>query len=263
VAGIALHLDTAAAYKTLIVVDALTYAAAAVVMLRLPHVPVLGHAHTASGLQALRDRPYVVMVLVSAILGMHFGLIEIGVPLWVSGHTHAPRSLVSLLFIVNTVAVVLFQVRASRGIDSPAAGARSMARAGWVLLVACVLFSLADGPGRWVAVAILVGAAAVHVYGEILQSAGTFCLNFELAPEHAQGQYQGLAGTGMTMSFMLAPVVVALLPLGLGRPGWLILGGLFVVSGMALMPITAWAERTRGRYASLVAGPVSRVPTLD
>jgi MFS family permease len=262
VAGIALHLDTAAAYKTLIVVDAVTYAGAAVVMLWLPHVPVLGDARAASGLQALRDRPYVAMVLVSAILGMHFGLIEIGVPLWVSGHTHAPRALVSLLFVINTVAVVLFQVRASRGIDYPAAGARSMARAGWVLLAACTLFALADGPGRWTAVAILIAAAGVHVYGEILQSAGTFCLNFELAPEHAQGQYQGLAGTGMTMSFMLAPAVVAFLPLGLGRPGWLILGCLFVVSGMALAPITAWAERTRGRYASLVAGSGPRVPTL-
>jgi predicted MFS family arabinose efflux permease len=264
VAGIALHLDTAAAYKTLIVVDAVTYAGAAAVMLWLPHVPVVRSASSTSGLQALRDRPYVAMVLVSSVLGLHFGLIEIGVPLWVSGHTSAPRSLVSLLFIINTVAVVLFQVRASRGIDSPAAGARSMARAGWVLLVACGLFALADGPGREAAVVILVAAAAVHVYGEILQSAGTFCLNLELAPEHAQGQYQGLAGTGMTLSFMLSPALVAFLPLGLGRPGWLILGCLFVMSGMALVPITAWAERTRGRFASLVDDPpVSAVPTVD
>jgi MFS family permease len=263
-AGIALHLDTAAAYKTLIVLDALTYVGAAVVMLWLPHVRAVSAAHSASGLQALRDRPYVAMVLVSAILGMHFGLIEIGMPLWVSGHTSAPRSLVSLLFIVNTVAVVAFQVRASRGIDTAAAGARSMARAGWVLLVACVLFAVADGPARWAAIAILVAAAAVHVYGEILQSAGTFCLTMELAPEHAQGQYQGLAGTGMTLSFMLAPAVVAFLPLGLGRPGWLVLGGLFVVAGMALVPVTAWAERTRVRYATVLDDPpVSAIPTLD
>jgi predicted MFS family arabinose efflux permease len=255
-AAVALHLDTPTAYKTLIVVDAATYAGCAVVLRRLPHVPVVSTGRTSSAAwQALRDRPYVAMVLVSGILSLHFGLIEIGMPLWVSAHTHAPRSLVSLLFIVNTVAVVLFQVRATRGIDSPAAGARSMARAGWVLFGACCLFAVADGPGRWEAVAILVAAAGVHVYGEILQSAGSFCLNYDLAPEHAQGQYQGLAGTGMTLSFMLAPAVVAFLPLGLGWPGWLMLGGLFALSGMALIPITARAERTRDRYASLVAEP--------
>jgi hypothetical protein len=59
----------------------------------------------------------------------------------------------------------------------------------------------------------------------------------------------------MTLSFMLAPAVVAFLPLGLGWPGWVILGGLFAVSGMALVPITAWAERTRDRYAALLAEP--------
>jgi hypothetical protein len=150
-------------------------------------------------------------------------------------------------------------------LDTPAAGARSMVRAGWVLLVACAMFALAEGPGREAAIAILIAAAGIHVYGEILQSAGSFCLNVELAPEHAQGQYQGLAGTGMTLSFMLAPAVVAFLPLGLGRPGWLLLGGLFVTSGMALVPITAWAERTRGRYATLppAADPAPSVPTSE
>ena len=124
-----------------------------------------------------------------------------------------------------------------------------MARAGLVLFVACVLFASAEGLGRAAAIAVLIAAATVHVYGEILQSAGSFCLNIELAPEHAQGQYQGLAGTGMTLSFMLAPSVVALLPLGMGRIGWLLLGAMFVASGAALVPITRWAEATRSTYA--------------
>lgn len=249
-AGVALHLDTPAAYRTLIVIDAVTYAGTAVVLRSLPTVPAVASEHAASPWQALRDRPYVAMVLVSGVLAMHFGVIEIGMPLWVVNHTDAPRSLVSLLFIVNTVAVVLFQVRASRGVDTPAAGARAMARAGWVLLAACGLFAASGGRGVMSATVLLLAAAAVHVYGEILQSAGSFCLNIELAPEHAQGQYQGLAGTGMTMSFMLAPSVVALLPLGLGSVGWLILGAMFVVSGTALVPIVGWAQRTRPRWTS-------------
>jgi MFS family permease len=249
VAGVALHLDTPAAYKTLIIVDVLTYATTAVILRRLPSVASVKAHAAASPWQALRDRPYVVMVLVSGVLAMHFGLLEIGMPLWVANHTEAPRTLVSLLFIINTVAVVLFQVRATRGMDVPLAGARSMARAGLVLFVACVLFASTEDLGRTAAIAVLIAAATVHVYGEILQSAGSFCLNIELAPEHAQGQYQGLAGTGMTLSFMLAPSVVALLPLGMGRMGWLLLGAMFVASGAALVPITRWAEATRSTYA--------------
>ena len=254
VAGIALHLDTAAAYRSLIVLDAVTFAVAALMLRRLPTVTPVPRSRGASPWQALQDRPYVAMVVVSGILSMHFGLLEIGVPLWVANSTEAPRWLVSVLFVVNTVAIVLFQVRVSRGVEAPAAGARAMARAGVVLFAACALFAAAEGKGRWVAVTILIAAACVHVLGEILQAAGTFCLTIELAPDRAQGQYQGLAGTGMTLSFMLAPSVMALLPLGMGRPGWLILGAVFVASGSALVPITRWAERTRDRYAGSTVG---------
>ncbi len=110
---------------------------------------------------------------------------------------------------------------------------------------------------------MLVAAATVHVYGELLQSAGSFCLNIELAPEHAQGQYQGLAGTGMTLSFMMAPLVVAFLPLGLGAACWILLGGIFVVAGLALLPIVAWAERTRADFATEAPGPKAGMSTVQ
>ncbi|MGI8888335.1 MAG: hypothetical protein ACR2GB_05110 [Nocardioidaceae bacterium] len=119
-------------------------------------------------------------------------------PLWVASHTDPPRTLVAALFIIYTVMVVLFQVRATRNVTTPADGAQVMARAGVILFVACALFAVAGGVGRSAAIGLLVLAALVHVVGEIFQSAGSFCLNSELAPEHAQGQYQGLAATGMT-----------------------------------------------------------------
>jgi MFS family permease len=262
-AGIALHFDTPAAYRTLIVVNAVTFVGSAAVMLGLPRVEPVSREHLASPWQALADRPYVAMVVVSGVLALHFGLLEIGVPLWVVNHTDAPRTLVSLLFIINTVSVVAFQVRATRGIDSPSAAARAMRRAGLVLLVACALFASAQGLSRVEAVAVLVAAAGVHVYAEIMQSAGSFTLNIELAPEHAQGQYQGLAGGGMTLAFMLAPSIVAFLPLGLGRPGWLILGGVFVAAGLALPPVVAWAERTRDRYARPIPSKISSADPSD
>lgn len=48
---------------------------------------------------------------------IHHALLTIGMPLWIAGHTTAPHWLVSGLLLLNTVMVVLFQVRASRGTE--------------------------------------------------------------------------------------------------------------------------------------------------
>lgn len=77
--------------------------------------------------------------------------------------------------------------------------------------------------------------------GELLQSSGSFLLSFDLAPGNAQGQYQGVWNTSMSISTMLAPTVLALLPLGLGVPGWIILGVFFALVGVLFVPVVRWA----------------------
>ena len=44
---------------------------------------------------------------------------------------------------------------------------------------------------------------------------------------------------------MLAPVVVTVTAIHLGPAGWAILAGIFALAGMAFVPATAWAQRTR------------------
>ncbi|MFG2907419.1 hypothetical protein ACGF13_20430 [Kitasatospora sp. NPDC048286] len=72
-----------------------------------------------------------------------------------------------------------------------------------------------------------------------------FAFGFGLAPDHAQGQYQGLAGIGFGAGQALAPVILTGAVLALGHTGWLLLGALFAVVGAAGPPVAAWAERTR------------------
>lgn len=47
---------------------------------------------------------------------------------------------------------------------------------------------------------------------------------------------------------MLAPVVLTLLCIEWGRPGWLLLGLVFAGTAAGLPPVAAWALRTRARY---------------
>ncbi|MEO7235058.1 MAG: hypothetical protein ABIW80_06750, partial [Lapillicoccus sp.] len=69
-----------------------------------------------------------------------------------------------------------------------------------------------------------------------------------LAPMERQGQYQGLAGMSFSLASVVAPPLVALLCIGWGQPGWLLVGGLVLVAALLNVPASAWALRTRERY---------------
>ncbi|GAA3742527.1 MFS transporter [Micromonospora maritima] len=244
-AGFALAVDTRGAYVTLILLDCLTYLLAAAVLLRLPPVPPVPAPTHGPRLIALRDRPFLVFTVLDGLMSMHFSLSTIALPLWIAGHTAAPRWLVSACLLVNTVVVVLFQVRASRGTEDLAGAGRAARRAGVFIGVACVLFAGAGGVPVAVAVPLLLAGALAHVVGELWHAAAGWGVSFGLAPAHAHGQYQGAYGMGMQLGSMVAPVVVTTLAIGGGVPGWLLLGGSFLLLGALVPPVVRWAARTR------------------
>ncbi|MFL6075262.1 MAG: MFS transporter [Mycobacteriales bacterium] len=243
-AGVALTVDTRAGYLTMILGDAATFLVAAAVLLRIPHLAGVPAVAGGPRWGALRDRPYVLLALLNAVLAVHFGLLDYAVPLWVVQRTDAPKAVVSVLFLINTVMVVLFQVRVSRGSEDVRRAAALQRSASVLVLGACVLYALAAGQPVWFAVAVLVGGAFVHVLGEMLQSAGQWGLSFGLAPAQAQGQYQGLYTMSFGVARMAGPAVATAVVLW-GAAGWLILGAVLVGAGM-LVPIAArTALRTR------------------
>lgn len=247
-AGVALQVDTRSAYVSLIVADALTYGVAALLLLRLPR-SLPASAPPGGMLLALRDRTFVAVTVLNAVISLHYVLLEVGLPLWILHSTSAPRWTVALVFLVNTLCCVLFQVRASR----PAVDVRSSAavvRRGSLLVAAsCLLFSLSSGRSPVVAVAVLVVAALVHVTGELLHAAGSWGLGFGLAPEHAQGQYQGLFSTGFAAAGMVGPLIITVTVIQHGTAGWMFLGLLVAGAGALLVPLVAVAERNRSAVA--------------
>jgi len=71
----------------------------------------------------------------------------------------------------------------------------------------------------------------------------------DLAPAGQQGQYQGFFGTGVSAARMLGPLLLTALIVTWGVPGWLFLGALFLVAGLAMGPAVAWAERSNSKIA--------------
>jgi MFS family permease len=243
--GVAIQLNTVSAYRALFLGQALTGLIGVAVMGRLPKFEPLPGAHEESVVAALRDRPFLAYTALSGAMYMQYFVLALLLPVWVVYHTHAPRWSVSAFVIINTVLVVLFQVRVGKTVQTIKQGGAAFRQAGVIFLVSCSAMGLATGIPAWAALLLLAAAAIVHTYGELWQSSAMFALDFGLAPPHAQGQYQGLVGMGNGAGQALSPFILVGLVLSGGRLGFVLLGAWFALLGLAGPAVARWGERTR------------------
>jgi MFS family permease len=243
--GVAIELNTVNAYRALFLGQALTSLIGVAVLGRLPKFEPLPGAHEESVMAALKDRPFLAYTVLSGAMYMQYFVLALLLPVWVVYHTHAPRWSVSAFVIINTIIVVLFQVRVGKTVQTIRQGGAAFRRAGVIFLVSCSAIGLAAGLPVWAALLLLAAAVIVHTYGELWQSSGMFALDFGLAPEHAQGQYQGLVGMANGAGQALSPFVLIGLVLAGGRLGFVLLGVWFALLGLAAPAVARWGERTR------------------
>ena len=241
-AGAALAADTAAGYISLVLGDALSFLLASALLARLRRA-VLPRAVASASLREqqpqarrhspFRDRRYVLMSLICGLLNLNASLLEVGLPLWVITRTEAPRYLVAVLLLVNTVLAVVLTVPTSRGSETVAGAARAARRAGLVLALSCVVLAAAPTPAREVpVVALLVLGVLLLTAGELFSSAGSWGLSYGLAPEGHHGEYLGVFTTVSQAAQVVGPALMAfLVTAGYGAVAGL--GFVFLVSGLA------------------------------
>lgn len=231
--------DTAAGYRAAVLANAVSFLLVAAVLSRVPATAATPTRR--SGLGALGDRRYVAMTVLTGLLALHKPVLTVAVPLWVAGHTTAPRSLISVLLVINTVLTVLLQVPLSRRAGTRAGALRVLRRSGLTLGVACLLFAAAAGCSAGLAILLLTSGVTVLTVGELWQSAGGWELSYDLAPEDAHGEYQAAYSMLNGVRDSVGPVVVtAALISGTGAAataGWLVLAAGFAAVGAALGPV--------------------------
>jgi predicted MFS family arabinose efflux permease len=242
-AGVAVQVDTRTAYVSLILGTAGAFLVSAAVAARIPSVAPVAVPAGGSRWPALKDRPYVALTALDGIMSIQNQVLIFALPLWIIGHTDAPRWFVGASVAVNTALVVCLQVRVSRGVDNNAAAGRTARRAGAALLIATALIATAGGAPGWVAVVVVVLGVIFLTIGELWYTAASFELSFGLAPEHAQGQYSGLFAIGQGLSNAIGPPMLGLVCIGWGEPGWLGLGALFLVAGQVIPLVVKWSDR--------------------
>jgi hypothetical protein len=243
--SVAIQLGTPIAYHAMIVVDALTFLGAWVVLRRLPRYEPLPKPAGERRWGVLRDRPFVAFAVLGAASSLQFSVLTLLVPLWVVTQTHAPRWCISFSLVVNTVLVVLLQVRLGGGVQTIRQGGVAWARAGVFFLSSCSVLAFASGIPGWAALALVVAAVTLHTFGEILHMAAGFALSMGLPPAHAQGQYDGFLGIIGGIGAAAAPVLLLGVVLTLGRPGLFGLGAFFLLTFTLMPTVARWGERTR------------------
>lgn len=233
-AGIGLALNNETFYKALLLGNALTFVIAGALYMKLPFVPPTVERGEPFSFAAMKDPIFMGATLSNAFMSLHFILQSVAIPLWVVRETNAPRWWVSVLMLINTIAVVIFQVSASKSSKTLLGGVKAYRNASLFISLACILYAYAQGMNAVLAVLLLTLGMASHIVGELIGSAGSWAIGFGLADEQHQGQYQGVWGLSWGLSGTVGPSLVIALVIGMGIPGWWILAAIFATNGVVM-----------------------------
>ncbi|MGK5558017.1 MFS transporter, partial [Actinomadura kijaniata] len=243
--GVTIQIGTTTAYRVAIAVNALTFLVAWAILSRMPRYAPLPVPRTARRWGVWRDRAFVVYSVLGTAFSLQFSVLLLLLPVWVADHTNAPDWTISVSLVINTLLVVLFQVRLGGKVQTLRQGGLAWRRAGIAFLGSCAVMGLAAGLPAWAALLMIVAAVSVHTVGEIWHLAAGFALSMGLPPAHAQGQYDGFSSILGGIGTAVAPVLLLGPVLSNGRTGLLVLGAFFALTSLLMPAVARWGERTR------------------
>ena len=234
IAGVALALNTPTAYKTMIVLDALSFLFAALAYSRVPNIPPTLQEHEKFDWSVLKDHRYLIATALNGGLNLHFLIQNVAIPVWVVQETNAPRWMISGIMLINTIAIVLFQVKTSKKAENLQAAVKIFQQASFYVAIASVIYAFSHGVNAVLASAIMLLGMCVHIAGELYGSNGAWMIAMELADDRRQGVYQGIWSMGFGLTDMIGPPILVALVIGMGQPGWFILAIWFLIVGQAM-----------------------------
>ncbi|MFD9359005.1 MFS transporter [Streptomyces sp. NPDC060031] len=252
-AAIGLAVGTRGAYDVLILANALSFLVAAALVWRTrepgghglvaaarpggapPEVSAGsgGAAAAAAAPSPWRDRGYLRFVLLDIPMCLDGSILDVGLPLWLVNHTTAPHALIPAFLVINTVLVVVLQLRVSAQVERPRQAAAAVAVYGLAMLACCTLLATATGGGVWTTSAALLAAAMLVTFAELMRSVSSWELAVSLAPRQARASYLGVAGMSQSVQKSVGPLLLTGAVMTAGPAGWLALGA--AVAGLSLV----------------------------
>ncbi|WP_410656966.1 MFS transporter [Amycolatopsis sp. lyj-112] len=259
VGGFVLFFDSRPAYVALVAFCGAAHLVFALLVSRVPHVESLRERKIRRKVLVLRDRPFLVFTVLSGVLALNWGMLDAGLPVWLTTHTQAPPWTMGALMAFNGVVIVLLLNRFTQAASTVPRAGRLGILAGVTLGASCVVFATTDGGTGTVVIVLLFVAAAVQVVGELFFVSSTYGLAVGMTKEDAHGEYQGMFTSGTGAAMMLAPGLLTALLSGWGVAGWLLLGALFVAAGVGLPLAGRWSMREQRKEEA--TGPHTEMKT--
>ncbi len=247
-AALVLTVDAAPAYYALPIGNALSFVLVWYVVRGLPEVPrVTTGPAKKPVLAALRDGPFLVTVGLTSVMSVHAALITVVVPLWIVERTTVPRPLIGVLLVLNTGIAITLQVAASRGAETLAGSAQKARWAGLAMAAGCAVLAPSGAVSTVAAVGLVLGAVLLLTAGELLQSAASWGMSYELAPPAAQAEYLGAFSMNMPAASIIGPALGTVLVLHQGAVGWLTVGLIVLVAAALVGPAATRAQASIAR----------------
>lgn len=241
-------------YVALVLGNAATFVVAGALLARVRDVRVPMPEGPRTGYrEVLRDRRFVALAALHALLSLHLSILVFGFPLWIDQRTSAPTWVAGAIFTLNSALVVGLQVPFSRRAVTVAEGGRALRRCGLALFATCVLLALTPSLSPWWAVGLLLAVGVVECTAELWEAAGGWAVSLGMAPAHARGRYLGAWALGFSVHDIGGPAIMGYLVARGGPAGLVVLGGVLAAAGLLA-----------GRAAAVVPDPLpQRLDAVD
>lgn len=247
--GLVLQIGSVTAFHVVVVVNAVAFLVAFVLLLDVPDhrpdVPATAVSTAGSGWGVvLRDGPY--LRLVAGQFGFVVGVMVLNyaLPVYTSEVLGLPGWLVGLIFTLNTVMVGLGQGLVVRWMHGRQR-ARMMALTQVMFVAGYAVFVLAGLVPVWVGVGAMLLGTAVYTLGELLGGPVLNATAAEAAPDHLRGRYLGLSQLTWGVGGAVTPAAFTwLLAHGTFSVWWVlvavaVVGALMVLRLPAVLPAAA------------------------
>ncbi|RJQ79383.1 MFS transporter [Pseudonocardiaceae bacterium YIM PH 21723] len=219
-----------ASLRIAVAADAVTFVVAALLLVLFLHLPSVRPEATPAGPSGvLRDRPYLLLIVISVLFALPVDVFLVGVPVYLLDVLHSPAWLpggvLAVLTIVSSVAGTIV-LRATRHLSRTAAiGWGAWIYTGWCLAMIAVL-SL---PAAWHTGYLLV-LTVIFAAGNLAVGARANALAEAAAPRTHRGRYLAAYQYAFTAAGVLAPAVVALISVAPWLPWLVVAAGVFVAA---------------------------------
>ncbi|WP_370969593.1 MFS transporter [Amycolatopsis sp. cg9] len=221
-AGALLTWVGASGYRIALALDALTFFAAAAVLVFFVRLARPARCHAERTVRVLRDRPYLALILFSGLFGLSLDFFLIGMPVFVLDRLHGPAwlpgAILALLTVLTSVGGTVALRLTARLTRLAAMRAGSALFAVWCLVSLGVLLV----PDDW-QVAYLLASTLVFAAGDLVFGPRSGALAEAAAPPVARGRYLAAYQYAFAVAQVIAPVVVALFSVADWLP-WVLVG---------------------------------------